>query len=243
MTEFYQSIARHYDDIFPLSDMLKRFLLSFGVSKEDHILDIGCATREVALFLSPHCARVTGIDLDPDLIQIAATKQMERNRGNTQFLVRDMNELDIFSSDQFQFALCLGNTLVHIISLEMLDNFIGKVAGILSDGGKFIFQILNYEKILARRAVELPLIDTETITFERRYDHETHRPLLAFNTRLTIKATSEIIDNSIDLYPLQREELMNISSTQLFRSVQFLGGFDGRTFVEEDDLLIAVWEK
>lgn len=243
MTEFYHSIARHYDDIFPLSDMLKRFLLSFGVSKEDHILDIGCATGEVALFLSPHCARVTGIDLNPDLIQIAVTKQMEHNRENTQFLVRDMNDLDIFSSDQFQFALCLGNTLVHIISLEMLDNLIGKVAGILSDGGKFIFQILNYEKILARRAVELPLIDTETITFERRYDHETHRPLLAFNTRLTIKATSEIIDNSIDLYPLQRRELMNISSTQLFRSVQFLGGFDGRTFVAEDDLLIAVWEK
>lgn len=243
MTEFYHSIARHYDDIFPLSDMLKRFLLSFGVSKEDHILDIGCATGEVALFLSPHCARVTGIDLDPDLIQIAVTKQMEHSRENTQFLVRDMNDLDIFSSDQFQFALCLGNTLVHIISLEMLDNLIGKVAGILSDGGKFIFQILNYEKILTRRAVELPLIDTETITFERRYDHETHRPLLAFNTRLTIKATSEMIDNSIDLYPLQRRELMNISSTQLFRSVKFLGGFDGRTFVEEDDLLIAVWEK
>jgi hypothetical protein len=127
--------------------------------------------------------------------------------------------------------------------MEALDNFLGKVAVILSDGGKFIFQILNYQKILSRRTAELPLIDNKKITFERRYDHDIHKPLLAFNTRLTVKETSEIIDNSIDLYPLNREELEDMSSKILFRSVQFLGGFDGRAFSEEDDLLIGVWEK
>jgi hypothetical protein len=70
-----------------------------------------------------------------------------------------------------------------------------------------------------------------------------HKPLLAFNTRLTVKATSETIDNSIDLYPLQHREIMGMSSEQLYRSVQFLGGFDGRIFSEEDDLLIGVWQK
>jgi hypothetical protein len=40
MSEFYQSIADHYDDIFPLSNSLKKFLLSFGITKEDDILDV-----------------------------------------------------------------------------------------------------------------------------------------------------------------------------------------------------------
>lgn len=241
MGEFYRSISRHYDDIFPLSDMLKKFLLSFGVKKEDTILDLGCATGEVALFLAQHCKETVGIDLDPDLIRIATAKQKKRGTKNTQFLVGDMADLSIFSSVPFNFVLCLGNTIVHLNSLEDVDTFFDQVANTLTDGGKFIFQILNYENILARRTLELPLIDNEKITFERRYDHETHKPHLAFNTRLTVKATSEVIGNSIDLYPLSREELLNIPSMKLFRSIQFFGGFDGRAFSKEDDLLIGVW--
>lgn len=243
MSKFYQSIARHYDDIFPLSDMLKRFLQSYGIKKEDSILDLGCATGEVVLFLSQLCHRTIGIDLDADLIRIALAKQKERGTENTAFLLRNMNDLAIFSPSEFQVVLCLGNTLVHITSLDDVDSFFRKIAHVLADGGRFIFQILNYEKILARKTIALPLIDNEVIAFERRYDHEVHKPLLAFNTRLTVKTTSEIIDNTIDLYPLQRAELLNMPSRQLFALAQFRGGFDGRAFSEEDDLLIGVWEK
>ena len=238
MSEFYQSIAKHYDDIFPLSDTLKRFLRSLGIRKEDHILDAGCATGEVALYLAQHARTVTGFDLDPDLVEIARLKQGERGVENVRFLIGDMNDLDsMFTAGQFRIVLCLGNTLVHLPSTDAINDFFRKVAGILADGGLFIFQILNYEKILDQKTGELPLIDNEKITFERRYDHEMHKPRLAFNTRLTVKATSETIDNSIDLYPLQRGEIMGMSSKQLYRSVQFLGGFDGKVFSEEGDLV------
>jgi len=76
MSEFYQSIADHYDDIFPLSNSLKKFLLSFGITKEDDILDVGCATGEIAVYLARHARTVTGIDLDPKLIEIAHSKNI-----------------------------------------------------------------------------------------------------------------------------------------------------------------------
>jgi glycine/sarcosine N-methyltransferase len=241
MTEFYQSIAHHYDDIFPLSDMLKKFLLSLGICKKDHVLDIGCATGEVALFVSQSSASVTGIDLDPDLIAIAQSKQQDRRIENVLFQIGNMERLDVmFSPDEFSFALCLGNTLVHLQSPEAIDSFFRKVANVLSDGGIFIFQILNYEKILARKTINLPVIDNEKIIFERQYDHERHSPHLAFDTRLTIKTISRVIANSIDLYPLQREEIMGLPGPKQFRSCQFLGGFDGKVFSEEDDLLIGI---
>ena len=245
MSEFYQSIAKHYDDIFPLSDTLKRFLRSLGIRKEDHILDAGCATGEVALYLAQHALTVTGFDLDPDLVEIAHLKQGERGVENViRFLIGDMNDLDsMFTAGQFRIVLCLGNTLVHLPSTDAINDFFRKVAGILADGGLFIFQILNYEKILDQMTGELSLIDNEKITFERRYDHKMHKPLLAFNTRLIIKAISATIENSIDLYPLQRGEIMGMPSKQLYRSVQFLGGFDGKVFSEEDDLLIGVLQK
>jgi glycine/sarcosine N-methyltransferase len=244
MGKFYQSIAKHYDDIFPLSDTLKRFLRSLGIRKEDHILDAGCATGEVAIYLAQHAHTVTGFDLDPDLVEIARIKQGKVGVENVRFLIGDMNDLDsMFTAGQFKIVLCLGNTLVHLPSTDTINDFFRKVADILADGGLFIFQILNYEKILDQRTGELPLIDNEKITFERRYDHEMHKPLLAFNTRLTVKATSATIDNSIDLYPLQRGEIIRMPSKKLYRSVQFLGGFDGKVFSEEDDLLIGVLQK
>lgn len=243
MSEFYRSISRHYDDIFPLSEMLKKFLLSFVVKKSDHILDIGCATGEVALFLAQHCKKIVGIDLDPDLIRIAIAKREERGMINAQFLVGDMNDLSAFSSAKLNFALCLGNTIVHLSSLEAVDTFFEQVADILAERGKFIFQILNYKKILARKTLELPLIDNEKISFDRRYAREIHKPSLAFKTHLTVKATLEIIENSIDLYPLSHDELMNMPSMKLFQSIQFFGGFDKKVFSKEDDLLIGVWQK
>jgi ubiquinone/menaquinone biosynthesis C-methylase UbiE len=244
MSEFYQSIAKHYDDIFPLSDILRKFLFSFGITKEDHILDIGCATGEVVLYLAHYAHTVTGIDLDAGLIEIAHSKKELRGRENARFLVGDMNALDsMFGPSQFRMIVCLGNTLVHLLSTDVMNDFLRKVARVLDDGGLFILQILNYKKILIQKTIELPFIDNDKITFERHYDHDMHKPLLAFKTCLTVKSTSETINNSINLYPLQQVELIEMSSRYLFRSIRFLGGFDGRIFCEEDDLLIGVLQK
>jgi glycine/sarcosine N-methyltransferase len=244
MSEFYQSIAKHYDDIFPLSDALRKFLSSFGIMKDDHILDIGCATGEVVLYLAQYARTVTGVDLDTSLIEIAHSKKEIRDRDNTRFLVGDMNALDsMFGPSQFRIIVCLGNTLVHLLSTDVMNDFLGKVARVLGDGGLFIFQILNYTKIHTRKTSELPLIDNDKITFERHYDHDMHNPLLAFKTCLTVKSTSETINNSINLYPLQQAEFVKMPNRHLFRSIRFLGGFDGRIFSEEDDLLIGVLQK
>lgn len=244
MSELYQSIAKHYDDIFPLSDDLRKFLFSFGIMKDDHILDIGCATGEVALYLARYAGTVTGIDLDEGLIEIAHSKKEIHGRENARFLVGDMNALDsMFGPSQFRMIVCLGNTLVHLLSTEVINDFLKKVARLLDDGGLFIFQVLNYTKILTRKTIELPRIDNDKITFERRYDHDTHKPLLAFQTCLTVKSTTETISNSINLYPLQQSELAKMPSRHLFQSIRFLGGFDGRIFSEEDDLLIGVLQK
>jgi glycine/sarcosine N-methyltransferase len=245
MGRFYRSIAPYYDDIFPLSNVLKGFLDSLGFQRGDQVLDIGCATGEVALYLAERGQTVTGMDLDRDLIDLARAKQSEQGIKNARFVVGNMNHVDrMFSPGLFRFALCLGNTLVHLLSSEEMDRFIEKVGMILSGGGSFVFQILNYDKILAHRIEELPIIDNEKITFQRRYEFRSRKGLLTFRTRLAVKATSEIIHNTIRLYPLRLEEARNmLLHHDTFHSHRFLGGFDGKPFGEEDDLLIGVWKK
>lgn len=242
---FYQSIAAYYDDAFPISNTLRRFVDSLGIDeRKDTVLDIGCATGELAIYLSSHAKKVVAVDLDKDLIQIAKAKQSAQNVQSLEFVVGDMNEIDrLFSQERFQYIFCIGNTLVHLLSLEDIEEFLRKVSGILIERGSFIFQILNYEKVLSTGTKELPLIENEKIVFERTYGCHNKKDLLAFNTRLFIKATGQVIENSIDLYPLAIGQVEDLLSRSVFRVVRYLGGFDGHAFTAKSDLLIGIIEK
>ena len=83
MSDFYESMAEHYDRIFPLDGARREFIASraSSVSKKPFavVLDAGCATGEIALCLAERSARATGFDLDRAMIDIARRKARDRN--------------------------------------------------------------------------------------------------------------------------------------------------------------------
>lgn len=73
--DFYQSISKYYQYIFPLNKVQIDFILS---AKEDtkqlRILDIGCAIGDLSMDLANHFNEVVGIDLDEGMIDKAIEK-------------------------------------------------------------------------------------------------------------------------------------------------------------------------
>jgi SAM-dependent methyltransferase len=240
--EFYESIAPHYDDIFPLSDSLKRFLDSLGFSNAaDSVLDVGCSTGTIPLYLATKARRIIGIDLDPTMISIAESRLTPENGGSVTFAVGDMTTIDVvFREERFSHVLCLGNTLVHLQTPEMITNFLGRAGAILAPGGRFIFQILNYDRILERHIDELPLIENGRVRFERRYRYRPDSPLLDFRTTLTVKATGRVIANSIPLYPLRKAELDGLLPSTGLSLARCYGDYGGAPYGSASDLLVAV---
>ena len=233
--KFYQAIAKYYDQIFPLNLAQIPFTLNAigPQSKKLSILDVGCATGNFAVALRNTGADVTAIDLDSTMIQLAQKKAPDIN-----FFVLNMLEIsEFFQTFQFDIISCYGNTLVHLESENQINSFLRQTRAQLKSGGKLLLQILNYDFILDAGITHLPLIENEYLRFERSY-RQLESNKLAFDTRLLLKNTNEILENSVSLIPLRQLELEKLLRECGFSTSAFYNNFS-RTAVDRTLPLIA----
>lgn len=240
--QFYTILADYYEQIFPLNAMQVQFIeAELGSLDELNFLDVGCATGQLANALCADGALGIGIDMDEQMV----------NRASEQFasvdlLFKQLNMLRIRESFPLQFfdsIICLGNTLVHLDSVMQVQQFFKQVKELLKPGGKFIFQLLNYEYVLNHAIKELPLIETGALRFERSYELPTvkqHR--IGFNTRLNLKDTELVFEHSTLLLPLRKNELEKLLTATGFGTLSFYSGFDRRPYADDQLPLIVVAE-
>ncbi|GAB1404634.1 class I SAM-dependent methyltransferase [Lentimicrobium sp.] len=228
--KFYTSIARYYSQIFPFNPQQLHFVEKqiAGLSGKE-ILDIGCATGELAFQLVENQANVTGIDLNKDLLQQAINKQ--GNASYPRFMLKNMLHLEKdFEARQFDTVLCFGNTLVH---LEDKDNIVQMLKGVhkvLKPNGKFLFQILYYDYIVDEQIAELPLIETPEIRFSRRYRFNDNSPIISFYTELYLKKENRTLINETPLLALRSAQLSELLERTGFQKIEFYAGFNQAAF-------------
>ena len=112
----------------------------------------------------------------------------------------------------------------------------------LKPSGKLLLQLVNYDKILAKNLKQLPLIDNDDIIFERNYCYHKSVNKIDFNTRLTVKSTQQIIENSIELLPLLKKELSLFLNKAGFNNCNFYGNFNQEPHsIDSPALIIEAW--
>ncbi len=223
--EFYSSISEHYHEIFPYNPAQLKFVERNcdGLAGKK-ILDIGCATGELAFQLATAGAEVTGIDLNEDLLQRA---ESEKQHPNLTFQKGDMLKLeDDFIGRQFDVVLCFGNTLVHLPSAGHVKGMMDGVRQVLKPGGLLLLQILNYDFILSEPVTELPLIETGNIKFIRKYGSEPGSLLIEFKTELHLKKDGKVISNKTPLLPLKSHELLDLLGDSAFEKSSLYSNFN-----------------
>lgn len=224
----YDNIAERYDELFPLKDVRKSFIRGFLHDDPLAVLDIGCATGELALELGRGGHRVTGIDLNAPMVRAAQEKARAQKLG-VEFHVLDMTKVGspgAFGSRNpaFDAVFCLGNTLVHLDGLPVIGRFFSSVRNVLKATGVFLLQVVNYDRILSENVKGLPLLETPNFQFQRQYDYDKTRRRTRFLTTLTAKDTGAIIEeNETILYPITRDELESGLKDAGFSSLQFFG--------------------
>jgi glycine/sarcosine N-methyltransferase len=222
--KFYSSISKYYAEIFPYNPVQLQFVTGYaGNLAGQQILDIGCATGELAFQLAKSGAEVTGIDLNEDLLQQAkagkAHPKLTFQKGNMLELKSD------FQAESFDTVLCFGNTLVHLTSQKLILDMLRGVYTVLKPGGNFLLQILNYDYILSESVTKLPLIETENIKFIRHYHFAENSPMIIFQTELHLKKENEVIFNETPLFALKSNELRNLLELAGFESVELFANF------------------
>lgn len=225
--KFYSSIAEYYGEIFPFNPMQLEFTRNeLGTLSQKSILEVGCASGELAFQLAVNGAYVTAIDLNKALLAKA-----KADRSHERVTYQWANLLHIarlFGRAKFDGVVCYGNTLVHLMNPMQMRDFFSGVLTVLKPGGSFLLQILNYDKIFAEKPDSLPLIETEKIRFERYYTYEEGTREILFNTRLTIKGTGEVIENQTELLGIGCDDLTMLMDVAGLKDIVTYGGFDGR---------------
>ena len=227
--QFYTSIAKYYSEIFPYNPAQLIFIKNrAGELVRKQILDIGCATGELAFHLAEAGAKVTGIDLNEDLLNQAWSNKTHPNctfkNGNMLALKTD------YYPGQFDLVLCFGNTLVHLENNDQVQLMFNGAYSVLQPGGHFLIQILNYDYILEDKVSELPLIETENIRFIRNYQFQENSPLVGFQTDLFLKKENQKITNETTLFALKSTDLGFLLKSSGFSKIKFFSNFKQDVF-------------
>jgi len=225
-SQFYTSIAPHYQYVFPFNPAQIEFLKHVLPYNGARVLDVGCATGDLAFALTHFGFPTWAFDFDTQMVLIAQKTKQEDSMFPV-FEQLDMRQIDErFPESYFDTVICFGNTLVHLLSDNDIRKFIHAAFKVLSPEGKLTIQILNYQYILENQIKSLPLIDNEHISFERNYEFSDESGLIDFNTKLTVKSTGQEINNSTKLYAIRQNKLQELLEEAGFSAIDFFGSFN-----------------
>ncbi len=175
----FDLFAKSYDSSIDWNARLERempFVLdSFHGEKPFRVLDMACGTGRHAIALSTKGMSVIGLDNSKQMIA-QARKYSEEYGQPIKFIQDDMTNLDSIFDEVFDLVICLGNSLSLLPSLEVVEQVLIGVAGLLSDEGSLVFQVLNFEAIRRKNDRYFPLkngrlADGKEVVFVRFFEH------------------------------------------------------------------------
>jgi glycine/sarcosine N-methyltransferase len=132
---------------------------AMGGGPASRILDLGCGTGEHSRFLQSLGFEVCGVDASS--AQLAAAKEAD---PGGHYLQADLTRLPEAGLQGYGGAFCVGNTLPHLCEEAAVRAFFADLAQCLLPGSPFLFQLLNYDRILGggERTFPVSLRPSET---------------------------------------------------------------------------------
>ena len=229
-------LVKHYDDIFPENQYTYDFLRE-DLEPGDKVLDVACGTGSYTIHLIKDGISACGLDLEETMIELADEKAI-KDGITPDFVVASMLNLDLVSDGDLRRIYIIGNSLVHLKSLEEVRSFLKSAYDLLNDNGDLVIQIINYERILTQDINHLPTIEVSDkgIVFERNYNYDVSSNSIEFASRLSIEG--ELKESSIYLLPLDKDVLIAELEKTGFSDIEVYSNFKKEPFTEDAITLV-----
>lgn len=237
---FYDDISKYYDSIFPVSKDTIEFIRSTVGTPPKAILDIACGTGGYSMELDKCGYDLTAVDLDKEMINSLSDK-VNNSKSNIKFLALNMLNLhEHFKDVKFEGVYCIGNSVVHLDNLDEVRDFFSSVYKLLKKDGVFIFQIINYDRVLTKDIKSLPTIINETVPlkFERFYNYDESNNKIKFKTVLSLQDRN--IENEINLLPLKYSDAISLLQYAGFKDINVYGDFKKNIFNEDTSYSMVI---
>jgi SAM-dependent methyltransferase len=232
----YDALAGDYDRFVNwegrLAHELPFFERLFGQHDVRRVLDAACGTGHHAVALAQKGYQVTGTDLSRSMVE-RARENATAAATDVTFCVAGLGDHSVLGQS-FDAALCLGNSLPHLMSASAIAGSLADFAAVLRPGGLLVIQNRNFDRVWAERerfmSPQSYRLDDQEWLFLRFYDF--HPTTITFNMiRLHRKNRSwEQAIESTELRPIFRDELTSLLSEAGFRDAALYGSYDGTAF-------------
>src|SRR5436190_5526658 len=218
------------------------WLVACGVLPGAEILDAGCGTGRYSRELARRGYVVHGVDLSPELIEIARRKAGDRP-GGVSFAVADILDLP---TARYAAILCRG-VLNDIIDDGRRDAVFAAFARALRPNGALILDVREWAASAERKARE-PLfrkrVSTDrgelTFTSVAHVDAENRLLLISERHELVGKDDQRVSDYQFVMRCWEREELRVLLARHGFDNIQYFGAYDRGVGPGATDRLVAV---
>lgn len=175
--ESYTSFAAVYDmfmDNIPYEEWASyviSLLREEGID-DGLVLDLGCGTGSLTEILAREGYDMTGIDLSPDMLQIAMEKRMESGR-DILYLNQDMREFELYGTVRAIVSIC--DSMNYLLEKADLVQTLRLANNYLDPGGVFIFDLNTehkYRDILGQCTIAEDREESSFI-WDNNFDEET----------------------------------------------------------------------
>jgi len=170
---FYDELAGRYDAMARFSDRLEAERKTLALWQQKlgcrRVTDVGCGTGLHAIALAQLGLAVTAVDPAPAMLRIAA-ENAKANGVELTLLPVPMQSLHRSLSEPQDAVFCLGNTLPHLLNKRSLYAGLKSAHRSLRRGGALVLQLLNYERVLAKKERIVQISRAGEMLFIRFYD-------------------------------------------------------------------------
>lgn len=214
-----------------------------------HVLDLGSGTGEHARFLASKGFVVTGVDSSPAMIEKARATADHR----VSFIAGDMRDLHSIVDTKFGAAICVGNVLPHLSGEGDLDRLAVGLRMVLKPGGPFLLQMINYDRIEAKKERALPLNflhdpedEQATIIFLRTMELQPDGRVIFMPTTLRQRRDREspvelLASQRVEIRGWRRGQIETALRTAGFTTIEAYGSYQKAPFdpAESRDLVLV----
>jgi SAM-dependent methyltransferase len=210
------------------------------------VLDAACGTGMHTLELASLGYSVVGTDYSDGMINVAR-QHSDRAQARATFLVAAFGELRQRVGNDFDAVLCLGNSLPHAVTPDLLHATLDDFRACLRPNGLLLIQNRNLDSVLAKQDRWMSpqgfRADRDEWLFVRFYDFENDGSL-TFNV-LTLQREGQSTWSqravATRLWPLRQFELDAALLRSGFDRVTWWGDMQGTLFdvTESPNLVVA----
>jgi len=217
----FTEIASHYDRLMASvpytlwADYVEQILRRLK-AKPRRVLDIACGTGNTSEPMYDRGCQVTGVDVSPEMIEIARSKAARSGR-QIEYDVQDIADLSL--NRRFDLAISLFDSLNYVTDPERLARGIARVFEHLDPGGLFIFDV-NTEYALAQHFFDQSSLDIgryPRYIWTSEYDRETRI--------CRVEMVFEVMENGVKRQ-FTEEHLQRAYSTEELRTMLENAGFE-----------------